>query len=342
MKVISPSVTSLENGWLQVKVPLPFSLKWVNSYLIADEQGWTLIDPGLRTDDTIDFWVDTLAVCGIDWGHIKAIVLTHHHPDHYGLAGWFQQQTGAAVFLSQVALDCAERLWADNETFSQELTDAFLQHGLALELTEEMRGHMQSFRAKVSPQPQPQLINILQAGQLFRMGGLDWEMIGGAGHAPGHLSFYNHDSGMLICGDQVLPDISPNIGWMPGADPDPLGSYLSSLQGMLPLEVSMAYPGHRNPFQPFKKRIEELLEHHERRLLEMVELFGNEDKSAFEICELLFSTRLRGNAHQLRFALAETIAHILQLEKRGLVVRVGAESTYEGLDGRSLIRYRRI
>ncbi|WP_373231420.1 MBL fold metallo-hydrolase [Cohnella sp.] len=339
MKELSISVTSLEDGWLQVKVPLPFSLKWVNSYLLADEHGWTLIDPGLRTDETIAFWMETLTANKIEWGQIKSIVLTHHHPDHYGLAGWFQQRTGAPVYLSQVALDCAVRLWAERETFSQELTEAFLQHGMVPELLGDMSEHMQGFRTKVSPQPQA--MNILHAGQVFRMGGLPWEIIGGEGHAPGHLSFYNRDSGKLICGDQVLPDISPNIGWMPEGDPDPLGSYLYSLRGMLPLEVTMAYPGHRNPFQQFTQRIEELLEHHERRLLKMLELFGDHDISAFEVCELLFSTRLRSNAHQLRFALAETIAHIIQLENRGIVVRSDTGFAMEGLGGRFLIRYRR-
>jgi glyoxylase-like metal-dependent hydrolase (beta-lactamase superfamily II) len=207
---------------------------------------------------------------------------------------------------------------------------------MAVELTDDMRGHMRGFRVKVSPQPFN--LNILHPGEVFHMGGLEWEMISGEGHAPGHLSFYERRSGKLLCGDQVLPDISPNIGWMPGGDPDPLGSFLISLQAMLPLEVKMAYPGHRDPFSDFQKRIRELLEHHELRLFKIAELIGEEDKSAFEVCELLFSSRLRSNTHQLRFALAETIAHLIQLEKRGIIIRSNAESLSYGLP---VIHYRR-
>jgi glyoxylase-like metal-dependent hydrolase (beta-lactamase superfamily II) len=330
------AVNTLDAGWLQVKVPLPFSLKWVNAYLLPDEQGWTLIDPGLRTEDTTAFWLEILSECDIEFSRIRSIVLTHHHPDHYGMAGWFQERTGAPVYMSQDALDNAVKLWGEQETFSEELTQAFLLHGMAVELTDDVRRHLRGFRVKVSPQPHN--LNILHAGEVFRMGGLEWEMISGEGHAPGHISFYERHGGKLLCGDQVLPDISPNIGWMPGGDPDPLGSFLISLQAMLLLEVKMAYPGHRDPFPDFRQRIIALLEHHEHRLLKIAELIGEENKSAFEICELLFSSRLRSNAHQLRFALAETIAHLIQLEKRGIIIRSNAQSLPHG---QRVIHYRR-
>ncbi|MCD9022759.1 MBL fold metallo-hydrolase [Cohnella silvisoli] len=329
------AVTELANGWLQVKVPLPFSLKWVNAYLLPEENGWTLIDPGLHTNETEHFWLAVMSEYEIRWQDIRTIVVTHHHPDHFGMAGWFQQRTDATVYLSQVALDSANRLWSEHEAFSDELTEAFLMHGMAPELTEDMREHMRGFREKVSPQPAD--LSILQPGGTFGMGGVEWNVLMGEGHAPGHLIFYDSVSGWLLCGDQILPDISPNIGWMPGGDPDPLGSFLNSLQEMLPLEVKMVFPGHRDPFSLFRQRIEELIDHHEHRLMKMAEIIGNEDKSAFEVCELLFSPRLRNNAHQLRFALAETIAHLIRMERRGIVIRLESESSPEGL---SRIRYR--
>jgi glyoxylase-like metal-dependent hydrolase (beta-lactamase superfamily II) len=330
------SVTELTDGWLQIKVPLPFSLKWVNTYLLPEQEGWTMIDPGLHTPETEDFWTKVLSERGIRWQDITSIVLTHHHPDHYGMAGWIQERTGTTVYLSQAALESARRLWGEHETFSDELTEAFLRHGMVPELTEDMRTHMRGFREKVSPQPSD--IAILEPGGTFGMGGIEWDILIGEGHAPGHLIFYDSGSGRLMCGDQILPDISPNIGWMPDGDPDPLGSFLGSLRQMLQLEVKMVFPGHRDPFPSYRQRIEELLEHHERRLVKMADIIGDEERSAFEVCELLFSPRLRSNAHQLRFALAETIAHIIQMERRGIVVRIESEPSSRGLP---FIRYRR-
>jgi glyoxylase-like metal-dependent hydrolase (beta-lactamase superfamily II) len=330
------AVTELSDGWLQVKVPLPFSLKWVNAYLLPEQEGWTLIDPGLHTPETEDFWSTLLSERRIRWQDITSIVLTHHHPDHYGLAGWFQERTGAVVYLSQAALECARRLWGENESFSDELTEAFLRHGMVPELTEEMRTHMRGFRERVSPHPSD--VTLLEPGQTFEMGGVEWNILNGEGHAPGHLIFYDNVSGRMLCGDQILPDISPNIGWIPGGDPDPLGSFLDSLRQMLPLEVTMVFPGHRDPFPTYRQRIDELLDHHERRLEKMSDIIGDEERSAFEVCELLFSPRLRSNAHQLRFALAETIAHLIRMELRGIVVRIEPEPS---MGGPPSIRYRR-
>ncbi|WP_052476014.1 MBL fold metallo-hydrolase [Cohnella kolymensis] len=332
MEINPNNVIKLTDGWLQLKVPVPFSLKWVNSYLLPEQIGWTLIDPGLRTPATESFWTTALAVNSIRWEDIKRVVVTHHHPDHYGLAGWFQERTGAPVFMSQTAYEAAHRLWGDDEMFSGELTEAFLQNGMLPELAENMNENLLGFHVRVSPHPRD--VTFLEAGVDFRMGGLSWETIGGEGHAPGHLSFYHAESGRLICADQVLPDISPNIGWMPGGDPDPLGSYLGSLRELLPLRVETAFPGHRAPFAEFQKRVQELLDHHERRLLKMMELIGSHTLTAFEVCELVFGSRYRDNPHQLRFALAETIAHLLHLERRGTLVRVETDSA-------ELIRYRR-
>ncbi|MBO9598262.1 MAG: MBL fold metallo-hydrolase [Cohnella sp.] len=324
---------SLRSGWIQAKVPLPFALKWVNSYLLPEEDGgWTVVDPGLNTGDTVSYWEETLMQCGIAWSQVRRIVLTHHHPDHYGLAGWFQERSGGApVYISQVAFDAANRLWGDRESFSDEMTSAFLAHGLASELESDMREHLVSFRSKVAPHPAD--VRILEPEGEFRMGGASWRMIRGDGHGPGHLSFYDSNARRILCGDQVLPDISPNIGWMPNADPNPLGSYLASIAAMRTLEVDMAYPGHREPFAAFRERVEQLLDHHERRLSRMDELIGDSSVTAFEMCETLFGARLRGNAHNLRFALAETIAHLIMLEHRGIARRT---------EEHGLIRYVRV
>ncbi|MFH5182184.1 MBL fold metallo-hydrolase [Paenibacillus sp. TAB 01] len=81
----------------QLKVPLPFPLRWVNSYLIRGSGGYTLIDPGLHTETSVQFWEAALHSLHIDYRDIEQIVLTHHHPDHYGLTGWFQERSGAPV-----------------------------------------------------------------------------------------------------------------------------------------------------------------------------------------------------------------------------------------------------
>lgn len=332
------TITRLANGFIQAKVPLPFSLRWVNAYLLPHGGSWTLVDPGLRTAETEAFWTESLAELGIAWKGIESIVLTHYHPDHYGLAGWFQEKTGAPVYMSDVAAAYADRLWGENETFSEELIEAFRQHGYPEELIQGMRDHLSGVKDQVSPSPR-EIRYLPEPGQSFGMAGQAWKIVGGEGHAPGHRAFYQPESGVILCGDQVLPRITPNIGWLPGGDPDPLGSYLASLESMLAYDVSLALPGHRDPFSDFGGRVRELIAHHDRRLKQIEGMLAAaESYSSHELCDALFGARISGNSHNHRFAMSETIAHAERLAFSGAALRTREP---DSAAGRSVIRYRK-
>ncbi|TVY11862.1 MBL fold metallo-hydrolase [Paenibacillus cremeus] len=311
----APSVVTRHGDVLQVKVPLPFPLRWVNSYLIRGRSGWTLIDPGLRTANAEAQWDATLAELGIDIQTIERIVLTHHHPDHYGLAGWFQQRSGAPVLLSRTGLEQARLLWGDGQPLTEQLLELFRQHGLPQELREPMREHMGGFVPSVSPQPE---VTVLEAGETIRLGDDEYVSILTPGHAAGHLCFYRAETEVLFCGDHVLPQISPNVSYLPGGiDENPLASYLGSLKEISRLKVSMAFPGHREPFTQLAERAQELIRHHEERLEGMRSLVAG-PMTAYEVCRATFGDRL--SLHQLRFALSETIAHLFWLREEGRLV----------------------
>ena len=129
-----------------------------------------------------------------------------------------------------------------------------------------------------------------------------------------------------MCGDAVLPQISPNVSLMPGSDPEPLQSFLQGLLKLKNLEVSTAYPGHRNPFQHFEERIVALLLHHEERLTKIEQLLADAPATGFELCTSLFGSRL--GIHQMRFAMCETLAHTRELERRG---RIKASDDADGV-----------
>jgi len=300
----------------QLKVPLPFPLRWVNSYLIRGSGGYTLIDPGLHTEASVQFWEAALHSLHIDYRDIEQIVLTHHHPDHYGLTGWFQERSGAPVLLSEAGAEQARQLWGDGQPMTSGLLDLFARYGLPAELSEAMREHMDSFVPMVSPQPK---LTLLPSGGSFRLGDELYETLHTPGHAAGHICFYQRDRREMFCGDQVIPRISPNVSYLPGGvDENPLGSFLSSLKELERYEVVRAYPGHRDPFETFQKRIGELLDHHELRLAEMQRELAEQPRTAYEVCRLTFGDRL--TLHQLRFALSETLAHFIYLRETGRIV----------------------
>jgi len=320
------------NGWLQVKVPLPFALKYVNAYVVPEpEGGYTLIDPGLNTPEAVAAWNEALEQEGIRDEEIVRIVLTHQHPDHYGLAGLFQQRSGAPVWMTKPSHRYALRMWGEGRTLGAKLTEAFERHGMPSELREGIADNLESFVGNVSPQPE---VTYMEAGQPFRFGGIDWTTLDAPGHASGQILFYDAASRTIVCGDQVMPDITPNVSIVPDESDDPLAAFLDSLRQLGELDVALAFPGHREPFEDFSGRCSELIRHHERRLDKIAQLLQEqEDRSAtgFEMCELLFSARLRTNMHNLRFAMAETLAHLVCLEQQGrieLVERDGRSAVY--------------
>lgn len=295
----------------QVKVPLPFPLRWVNAYVIKGANSYTVVDPGIHTADAEQCWHEALKLIGIDFSDIDRIVLTHHHPDHYGLAGWMQQQTGADVWMSEAGKRQVDYLWGAYRGGTKDLHQLFMLHGMEAATGHQLVEHMEGFVEHVSPQPEVKLINV---NEQLLIGNKYYKPIHTPGHAYGHLMFYQEESGELFCGDQVLPQITPNVGLMAGQDDNPLHSFLASLKSISDLHVTVAYPGHRDPFDSFSERCLEIIAHHYDRL-ERIEAMFDEPRHAYEVCLKLFGSKL--SIHQLRFAMAETLAHLAYLREAG-------------------------
>lgn len=313
----TPAWIQVASDVIQVKVPLPFSLKWVNAYFIRGRNGYTLIDPGLRTEEALQVWDDTLKQLMIDFVDIKQIVLTHHHPDHYGLAGWFQERTGAPVWLSAEGQMQVQRLWGEGQPLTAALHALFVRHGMTGEHEAAIVPHMNRFVEQVSPQP---VIQTIVAGEPFQLGDRRCLAIHTPGHALGHICFYDVERREMFCGDHVLPQISPNISYLPDVDPNPLASFLASLEEISRYEVQRAYPGHRDPFSTFTKRIDELVIHHQERLQLIRQKLAISPMSAYSLCIDLFGMQL--TIHQLRFAMAETLAHLIWLREAEQVAEI--------------------
>ncbi|WP_313996180.1 MBL fold metallo-hydrolase [uncultured Paenibacillus sp.] len=313
-------LTMLDGGWARLKVPLPFSLRYVNAYLIPDaaDGGYTLIDPGLHTAAAEGAWERAVNRLGITYDGIQRIVLTHMHPDHYGLAGWFQQKSGAPVLMSRASHAYAKRLWGEGRTFAAELTALYGKHGMPAELLGEIGPHLESFVALVSPQPE---VTYIAEGDRLAFGGGEWTAIGTEGHGECHLCFYRPDARLMLCGDQVLPDITPNVSVVPGSGGGELRRFLASLDRLEAYDVAAAFPGHRDPFADFAGRIRELKEHHARRL-DMLAGWLDRPIAAYDLCVRMFGERVGGNIHNLRFAMSETLAHLDHLVDEGRAERV--------------------
>lgn len=324
---------------LQVSVPMDSPLRQVNSYILPDEDRTiTIIDPGPRSPDTEKCWQGILEELGLSWSDIRDIVVTHHHPDHYGLAGWLQSLSGCKVWMTKRAHAEVRLMWGNGvedagkdrdgeisgETINEVLPAYFSRHGMTQQWSSGIKAHLESFNSQVLPQP---TVSYFSEVERFRMGGRDWQLIVTGGHAPGHVSFYHADSGQMLCGDAVLPQISPNVSLVPGSDVQPLLTFLQGLRKLGELPVSMAFPGHREPFAGFAHRVGSLLTHHEERLDTAAALLASGPLSGFAVCEILFRSRVT-TVHQMRFAMSETLAHLAELVRRKRAVMVEVDGSY--------------
>src|SRR5437762_11485350 len=74
---------------------MPFELRHVNVYLLRDGDAYTLIDTGLQTEESRQVLNQQLAGLKVPIKRINRILITHIHPDHFGLAGELRERSGA-------------------------------------------------------------------------------------------------------------------------------------------------------------------------------------------------------------------------------------------------------
>jgi len=307
--------------WL--RMPLPFALDHINLWLLEDDEGWTFIDCGIGDDATRALW-ERIFAGRIAGRAIRRLVVTHHHPDHAGLASWLTERTGAEFWMPQAEYFAAHAMREGSAGFGFDNAVAmFVRNGLSGEKLELMKQRRTNYRSRVPGLPSG--YRRLMDGQAHRIGGRDWKVVMGYGHAPEHAALYCEELGVLISGDMVLPRISTNVSvWANEPEGNPLALFLDSISRYAGLPATtLTLPSHGLPFRGLRERIAQLREHHRLRLAELHEACDT-PKAAAGVLDTLFRRKL--DTHQLFFAMGEAIAHLHLLHFDGRLKRsVGAD-----------------
>ncbi len=311
-------VKAVADGVLWVRMPLPFQLNHINLWLIRDGSGWTLVDSGFATAETLQAW-DHIIEQHLEGMPITRIIVTHDHPDHIGCAGTLAQRFGCEVWMSYAEFLAAHLVWHDLGGWEKaQMSHYFTLAGLDSRAIEAYAKRGNTYLAGV-----PVLPNTYQRilhGDRIRIGGQDWRAIAGYGHSPEHISLYCEEKSVLISGDMLLPKISTNVGvWSNEPTGNPLKRFLASIKDFLPLpENTLVLPSHGRPFQGIATRVKQLQDHHDERLAALLAAC-NAPQTAFELIPVLFGRVF--DTYQTFFALAETIAHLNYLWEEGRLSR---------------------
>lgn len=306
-------------GIFRVKVPLPNNpLRYTNSYLLVAEGKCLIIDTGFNVDECYSVLASAISELKVKE---PSFFSTHLHADHMGLVGRFSD----CIWMSSVEVGYVEHIRQNPYDYWKRLVDFYVKNGfpkgetgLLLRMHPGIRyTYWRDFKYKK-----------LDEGEIIILGDLSLQCILTPGHTPGHMCLYDHERKILFSGDHVLFDITPNISWTPMLE-DPLSEYLKSLEKLLSLDVKLVLPGHRDFGTDFRRRVEELKNHHEKRLEEAL-LALDRPKTAWEVAPSISWDVEEKDLNKLPitqkwFIIGETITHLEHLLHKGKVNKIEKE-----------------
>lgn len=301
----------VRSGLFQLKVPIPNNpLGWVLPYLIPGGDGYTLVDSGWNTPDAFDALESELREVGVTLQDIKRLLVTHVHPDHYGLAGRIKETSGAKIIIHQRERDLIRSRYMQPEQLLERLASWLAQHGVPKIDVADLQTSSMPVRQFVVPAEPDE---VLWGGETLDLGSCKLEVFWTPGHSPGHVCFYEREKRFMLTGDHVLPTITPNVSFNPQQLGNPLGDYLASLERLESLEVDDAFPAHEYAFKDLPGRLRAIVRHHHERLDEMFGVIGDSRGTAYDIASGIVWTT--GSYESFtpwmrRAAISETLAHL--------------------------------
>lgn len=310
----------IAEGVLWMRLPLPMALDHVNIYALDDGDGWTVIDTGMSSNKTRRIWAELMSG-PLAGKPIHRAVVTHHHPDHVGNAGWFQAEHGVELVTSRTAWLFSRMLTLDvQESWPQETLDFYQSAGMDPAFLEKRKAD-RPFNFADTVYPMPLGFTRIKQGDVIRIGGRDWDVHMGNGHAPEHVTLWSRDDHLVLSGDQILGSISSNLG-VYATEPmaDPVSDWIEACERLQKLARPdhLVLGGHKLPFTGLPLRMRQLIENH-HGALERLLAYLDQPKAAAECFAQLFKRTIREGEYGL--ALVEAVAHMNHLHHSGAVTR---------------------
>jgi glyoxylase-like metal-dependent hydrolase (beta-lactamase superfamily II) len=322
------------NGVYQIKSPGPGSGSWpTNVYVIEGGDGHIVVDSGWDSQESLWALQEGMKGANLKLRDIKKLVITHIHPDHYGLSGKIRQVCGAQVAIHRVDAGFITPRYKDFADLLQKTEELLGQNGVPQDLLPQLKEASLWMNKYVTPDS-PDVV--LEDRDIISNDSFEFQVLWTPGHSPGHICLYEKEKRFILTGDHVLFETTPHVGYNPLSGDNPLGDYISSLKKLENLKVNFVLPGHGPLFNALWLRIEKILEHHERRRRAIMNSLHDGMKTAYEVAQRIpWMTDRGGTVFQSlqvwdkRMAVTETLAHLKLLTEEGSVSNIA-------MDGASL------
>ena len=330
----SDDVVEVAPGVLRCQLPIDMpGLGHVNCYVLEDERGVALVDPGLPGSATLKVLTSRLAGAGIPLKRVHTVVVTHSHPDHFGAAGRLRHETGADVVTHRLfhlfwdrhePPDVGAEELADTTKASPWTVPPWGGERPKLPFKQRLWFTAARYLPRLARTPQP--TRRLEDAGTIRLAGRDWIAVHTPGHTDDHLCLFDPSERVMLSGDHVLPTITPHIGGYV-RDVDPLQRFFDSLDKVAEYgnAVDTVLPAHGHPFTDLAGRARGIRDHHRRRL-ELVRSTSDvvgRPMSVQEVSTFLYSPQAQGP-----MADSETFAHLEHLRRTGAYRRRQTRAGY--------------
>ncbi|HUC36520.1 MAG TPA: MBL fold metallo-hydrolase [Acidimicrobiales bacterium] len=322
---VMPPVERVRPGLWSIPVPIPNNpLRYVLVYAFELASGGVaIVDAGWNTEDAWVALSKGLEEAGGSVSDVRAVLVTHIHPDHYGLAGRVREESGAWIGLHPADAEVLESRYIETDDLLARMRVLLQDAGVPEVSLPDLNFASMMIRGQVT-MAVPDVL--FEDGARLDVPGWDLRVVWTPGHSPGHVCFYSDRQRILLSGDHVLPRITPNIGVHTQQFPNPLGEFLESLLKVQNLGVDEVLPAHEYRFADLRSRLDEIIVHHADRLAEIERLLAEHPGST--AWDLSVQLRWSRPWHEIaafmqRAAVGETLAHIVLLENHQRVLREG-------------------
>lgn len=319
---ILPPVEQVKPGIWSLPIPIPGNpLHYVVVYALEGDAGLVLLDAGWDAPESFAALQRGLSIIGGGFEDVAGVVVTHIHPDHYGLAGRIREQSGAWIGLHPADAAMIYDRYEDPRPLL-ERQEAWLRGAGSPEheIVDMRDGSLEVLTYVRVARPDV----LIEGGDRPDVPGWELVAVHTPGHTPGHLCFHELRSETLFTGDHVLPRITPNVAFHAQSSVNPLGDFLRSLEALRGFGDVVAYPAHEWRFDGLQQRIDELIGHHAERLDAIEQVVRGGAETVWDVASQMSWSRGWDRVHGFmrRAALGETWAHMILLEEQGRIDQV--------------------